>query len=139
MRTDLSRRTRLAIVVGALLAAWGCASVGPARPGLSMRHVPGAARAPLPGPVRTIVIDPGRPVQNAYVESFNGRVRDECLHEHWFTTLEEARRPIEVWRQDYNTVRPHSALDNLTPNEFIQKITVGTVVERPGIKPLCVA
>ena len=84
-------------------------------------------------------IDPGKPVQNAYVESFNGRVRDECLHEHWFTTLEEARRPIEVWRQDYNTVRPHSALDNLTPNEFIQKITVGTVVERPGIKPLCVA
>ena len=65
--------------------------------------------------------------------------RDECLNEHWFTTLEEAQHLIEAWRQDYNTVRPHSALDNLTLNEFIRKLTVGTIVERPVIKPLCVA
>lgn len=63
-------------------------------------------------------IEPGHPTQNAYVESFNGKVRDECLNEHWFTTLEEARGLIEVWRQDYNTVRPHSSLGDLTPAEF---------------------
>lgn len=64
-------------------------------------------------------IEPGKPVQNAYAESFNGRVRDECLNEHWFTTLEEARRLLEAWRQDYNTARPHSSLGNLTPAEFV--------------------
>ena len=66
-------------------------------------------------------IEPGKPVQNAYVESFNGRLRDECLNEHWFTTLDEARRLIEAWRQDYNTVRPHSSLGNLTPEEFAKR------------------
>ncbi len=66
-------------------------------------------------------IDPGKPVQNAYVESFNGRLRDEWLNEHWFSTLEEARAIVEAWREDYNTVRPHSALGDLTPNEFAQK------------------
>ena len=66
-------------------------------------------------------IDPGKPVQNAYVESFNGRFRDECLNEHWFPTLEEARGLIEVWRQDYNTVRPHSSLGDLTPAEFVRR------------------
>lgn len=65
-------------------------------------------------------IDPGKPVQNAYAESFNGRFRDECLNEHWFPTLDEARRLIEAWRQDYNTVRPHSSLGNLTPAEFVR-------------------
>jgi len=65
-------------------------------------------------------IEPGHPTQNAYVESFNGRFRDECLNEHWFLTLEEARRLIETWRQDYNTVRPHSSLGDLTPAEFAQ-------------------
>lgn len=63
-------------------------------------------------------IEPGHPTQNAYVESFNGKVRDECLNEHWFSTLEEARRLIETWRQDYNTCRPHSSLGDLTPAEF---------------------
>ena len=65
-------------------------------------------------------IEPGHPTQNAYVESFNGKVRDECLNEHWFTTLEEARCLIEAWRQDYNTVRPHSSLGDRTPTEFAQ-------------------
>lgn len=67
-------------------------------------------------------IDPGKPTQNGYVESFNGRFRDECLNEHWFPTLEEARRLIEAWRQDYNTVRPHSSLGNLTPAEFVRSM-----------------
>ena len=66
-------------------------------------------------------IDPGKPIQNAYVESFNGRLRDECLNEHWFATLGEVRAIVAAWREDYNSVRPHSALGNLTPNEFAIK------------------
>lgn len=63
-------------------------------------------------------IEPGRPMQNAFVESFNGRFRDECLNENWFTTLADARQKIEAWRQDYNQHRPHSSLGYRTPNEF---------------------
>jgi len=63
-------------------------------------------------------IEPGKPVQNAFIESFNGKMRDECLNEHWFMTLAEARQTIEAWRRDYNEVRPHSALGNRTPQEF---------------------
>jgi len=61
---------------------------------------------------------PGKPVDNAYIESFNGRVRDECLNVHWFTTLLDAQITIETWRRDYNTARPHSALGGLSPEEF---------------------
>ena len=60
-------------------------------------------------------IEPGKPTQNAFVESFNGRFRDECFNQHWFVTLADAQRIIEQWRQDYNTIRPHSSLGNLTP------------------------
>jgi putative transposase len=67
-------------------------------------------------------ITPGKPVENMYIESFNGRLRDECLNEHWFMSIEHARQVIEDWRIDYNTERPHSSLDNLTPEEFIQKL-----------------
>ena len=67
-------------------------------------------------------IQPGKPVQNAYVESFNGKFRDECLNEHWFASLEEAREVIEEWRQDYNQVRPHSSLGDLTPEQFRDRI-----------------
>src|SRR6059058_5926692 len=63
-------------------------------------------------------IQPGKPVQNAYVESFNGRLRDECLNANWFTSLSDARRKIEAWRQDYNQQRPHSSLDYVPPAEF---------------------
>lgn len=63
-------------------------------------------------------IDPGKPVQNCYVESFNGKFRDECLNAQWFLTLDDARRAIEEWRVDYNEVRPHSSLDERTPAEF---------------------
>ena len=66
-------------------------------------------------------IDPGRPMQNAYIESFNGRFRDECLNQHWFTSLEEARAVIEEWREDYNGKRPHSSLDHQTPEEFARR------------------
>jgi transposase InsO family protein len=60
-------------------------------------------------------IAPGKPMQNGFVESFNGRMRDECLNEHVFTTLAEARRIVEAWRIDYNTVRPHGRLGRLPP------------------------
>ena len=63
-------------------------------------------------------IEPGKPVQNAYVESFNGKLRDECLNEHWFVSLPEARGIVETWRRDYNEARPHSGLGQLTPAEF---------------------
>jgi putative transposase len=65
-------------------------------------------------------IDPGKPVQNAHCESFHGRFRDECLNEHWFLGLADARRIVEAWRQDYNHHRPHSALGYQTPAEFAQ-------------------
>ncbi len=68
--------------------------------------------------VKRHFIEPGKPVQNAFIESFNGKMRDECLNEHWFTSLREARETIEAWRRDYNEVRPHSSLGNRTPQEF---------------------
>ena len=68
--------------------------------------------------VKLHFIEPGKPIQNAFIESFNGKMRDECLNEHWFMTLREARETIELWRRDYNGVRPHSALGNRTPKEF---------------------
>ena len=61
---------------------------------------------------------PGKPTDNAMVESFNGRLRQECLNEHWFMSLQDARNKIEAWRGFYNEVRPHSALDWKTPKEF---------------------
>jgi Integrase core domain len=63
-------------------------------------------------------IEPGKPVQNAFIESFHGRLRDECLNRHSFLGLNDARRTIETWRQDYNRARPHSALGYRSPEEF---------------------
>lgn len=63
-------------------------------------------------------IDPGKPIQNAHCESFHSRVRDECLNEHWFLGIGDARRIVEAWRQDYNRERPHSALGYRTPAAF---------------------
>lgn len=63
-------------------------------------------------------IAPGKPMQNGFVESFNGRLRDECLNEHLFTSYAHARRIINAWRNDDNEERPHSSLEGLTPNEF---------------------
>jgi putative transposase len=63
-------------------------------------------------------IEPGKPIQNAFVESFQGRLRDECLDRHWFLGLGDARHTVEAWRQDYNRARPHSALGYQSPEEF---------------------
>jgi len=67
-------------------------------------------------------IEPGKPVQNAFIESFNGKFRDECLNQNWFVSLDEARRIIEGRRVDYHTVRPHSSLDYRTPADFAAEI-----------------
>jgi len=71
-------------------------------------------------------IEPGRPVQNAFAESFNGRLRDECLNESWFVSLPDAQRTIEAWRIDYNEVRPHSGLANRTPAAFAKLMPTAT-------------
>ena len=68
--------------------------------------------------VRLHFIDPGKPQQNGRLESFNGKLRDECLNENWFRDLDEARSILEAWRIDFNTLRPHSSLGNLTPAEY---------------------
>jgi putative transposase len=66
-------------------------------------------------------IEPGKPVQNCFIESFNGRLRDECLNESWFVSLADAQRTIEAFRLDYNVVRPHIALTGCTPSEFANR------------------
>jgi putative transposase len=68
--------------------------------------------------VKLLFIRPGKPVENAFIESFNGRLRDECLNQHWFLSLGDAQRTIESWRRSYNQARPHSGLGGLTPAEF---------------------
>jgi putative transposase len=68
--------------------------------------------------VKLNFIRPGKPIENAYAESFNGRLRDECLNTNWFLNLKHARNIIEDWRKDYNQVRPHSSLKNMTPMEY---------------------
>ena len=71
--------------------------------------------------VKLAFIQPGKPTQNAFVESLNGKFRNECLNRHWFRTLDEAREEIEAWRHQYNHVRPHSALNYLPPVVFAQQ------------------
>jgi putative transposase len=71
--------------------------------------------------VQLSFIRPGKPNENAYIESFNGKFRDECLNEHWFVTMAQARRIIEAWRVEYNTERTHSSLGDLTPEEFAEE------------------
>jgi len=71
--------------------------------------------------VKLHFIRPGKPVDNAFMESFNARLREECLNLNWFRSIEHARRVIEAWRVDYNETRPHSSLGFLTPKEFAQK------------------
>ena len=75
--------------------------------------------------VQLLLIEPGKPNQNAYIESFNGRLRDECLNEHWFASLQHARVVVEAWRKEYNEERPKKSLGGLTPaayaNTLIQK------------------
>ena len=76
------------------------------------------------GPSACVQLDfirPGKPVENAFIESFNGRLRDECLNVHQFTSIEDLKLTIETWRVDYNQRRPHSSLGHLTPDEYAQQ------------------
>jgi len=79
--------------------------------------------------VQLAFIRPGKPVENAYVESFNGKFRDECLNEHWFVTVAQARRVIERWRTEYNEERPHQSLKDLTPAHYAATLTTKTKAE----------
>jgi len=86
--------------------------------------------------VRIRYIQPGKPVQNCYIESFNRTFRDECLNLHWFVSLADARRTIEAWRVDYNRVRPHSSLGYLTPEEFVDVQSLGGQVLANTVNPV---
>jgi putative transposase len=79
--------------------------------------------------VKLHFIQPGKPTQNAYIESFNGKFRDECLNEHVFTSLHDAQQKIETWRQDYNVNRPHRSLNQLTPEEFAARFNQNQKIE----------
>jgi putative transposase len=70
--------------------------------------------------VQHILIEPGKPMQNGYIESFNGKFRDECLNEQWFESLHQARTTSNAWRQDYNEVRPHSSIGRIPPARFAE-------------------
>ena len=78
-------------------------------------------------------IAPGKPMQNGFVESFNGRLRDECLNEHLFTSYAHARQVIADWRNDYNNHRPHTSLDGLTPDEFATRSRTDHNVNRTNL------
>ena len=71
--------------------------------------------------IRHILIEPGWPMQNGYIESFNGKFRDECLNEQWLETLQQARSAIAVWRQDYNEVRPHISCGRMPPAKVAEQ------------------
>ena len=88
--------------------------------------------------VRLQFIEPGKPIQNAHIESFNARLREECLNEHLFVSLDDARNKIERWRVEYNRERPHSSLGNLTPEEFAAKHQMSSAIARtawPAAEP----
>jgi putative transposase len=82
------------------------------------------------------LIEPGKPNQNAYIESFNGRLRDECLNEHWFTSLAHARTVIEAWRREYNEERPKKSLGGLTPAEYAKQLAIKAVTMPEDSKAL---
>ena len=85
--------------------------------------------------IHKVVLDysrPGKPTDNAFIESFNGRFRDECLNLHGFLSLDDARKKIEQWRIDYHTVRPHSSIGNLPPEQFLDKSKAPLVQVEPG-------
>ena len=79
------------------------------------------------------LIEPGKPNQNAYVESFNGRLRDECLNEHWFTSLAHAQHEIENWRREYNEERPKKSLGGLPPTVYAKKLADKTITMTLGL------
>ncbi len=79
------------------------------------------------------LIEPGKPNQNAYIESFNGRFRDECLNEHWFTSMTHAKVVIETWRREYNQERPKKSLGGLTPAAYAKQMAERTVTINTGL------
>lgn len=79
------------------------------------------------------LIEPGKPNQNAFIESFNGRFRDECLNEHWFLNLDHARVIIETWRREYSEERPKKALGGLTPTEYARQLTTKSSTVTTGL------
>lgn len=83
--------------------------------------------------VKLMLIEPGKPNQNAYIESFNGRLRDECLNEHWFLNLTHARAIIEDWRREYNEERPKKALGGLTPAAYARQLARKSATVVPGL------
>lgn len=83
--------------------------------------------------VRLFLIQPGKPNQNAYIESFNGRLRDECLNEHWFVSLAHARTVIEAWRREYNEERPKKSLGGLTPSAYARQLAGKSATLTPGL------
>ena len=82
------------------------------------------------------LIQPGKPNQNAYVGSYNGRLRDECLNERWFVSLSHAKTMIDVWRREYNEERPKKALGGLTPSDYRQ-LAGKSVTVTLDFKPQC--
>lgn len=83
--------------------------------------------------VKLRLIEPGKPNQNAYIESFNGRLRDECLNENWFLNLHHAKVLIEAWRREYNEERPKKALGGLTPAAYARLLAMKAVAVNPGL------
>ncbi|MBI1248867.1 transposase [bacterium] len=77
---------------------------------------------------------PGKPTDNAFIESFNGRLRQECLNQHWFLSLADAQEKIDSWRTDYNETRPHSALGQRTPREFARLSLQGSLEKNPELR-----
>lgn len=87
--------------------------------------------------VQLFLIEPGKPNQNAYIESFNGRFRDECLNEHWFTNMRHAQVIIEAWRREYNEERPKKSLGGMTPAAYARSLTQKSVKSPPDSKAHC--
>ncbi len=87
--------------------------------------------------VQLFLIEPGKPNQNAYIESFNGRFRDECLNEHWFTSMRHAQVVIEAWRREYNEERPKKSLGGLTPAAYAKTLIQKSIKLIPDSKALC--
>lgn len=83
--------------------------------------------------VQLRLIQPGKPNQNAYIESFNGRLRDECLNEHWFPSLLHARTAIETWRREYNEERPKEVLGGLTPSAYARQLASKAITMPHGL------
>lgn len=87
--------------------------------------------------VKLFLIEPGKPNQNAYIESFNGRFRDECLNEHWFTSLSHAKVVIEAWRREYNEERPKKSLGGMTPTAYARQLASKAVILTTDSKAEC--